>query len=300
MTFFVIAIHHLLIYMNTTKIGWIGLGTMGIPMSQQLVTAGYPVTVYNRSKEKEEALKQQGAGTASTPAELLQQTDVVIIMVTDDNAIREIFNGKDGLLSAGVAGKIIINMSTVSPTISKEMADLCSKQGNHYLDAPVSGSVKQAETAQLVIMGGGDEKVFEQVKPVLEKMGKMAVHIGETGAGNTAKLAINTLLSFHTQGLAEAVILAKQNGVETETLLNLINNSALANPFMKIKGDAILSNNYKPAFSLKNITKDLRLAKDIGLSTPMGGAVLKSFSDAEAEFGNEDLIAIKKHLEKKK
>jgi 3-hydroxyisobutyrate dehydrogenase len=286
--------------MNTTKIGWIGLGTMGIPMSQQLVNAGYPVTVYNRSKEKEEALKQQGAGTASTPAELLQQTDVVIIMVTDDNAIREIFNGKDGLLSAGVAGKIIINMSTVSPAISKEMADLCSKQGNHYLDAPVSGSVKQAETAQLVIMGGGDEKVFEQVKPVLEKMGKLAVHIGETGAGNTAKLAINTLLSFHTQGLAEAVILAKQNGIEADTLLNLINNSALANPFMKIKGDAILNNNYKAAFSLKNITKDLRLVKDIGLSTPMGEAVLKSFSDAEAEFGNEDLIAIKKHLEKKK
>jgi 3-hydroxyisobutyrate dehydrogenase len=285
--------------MNTTKIGWIGLGTMGIPMSQQLVNAGYPVTVYNRSKEKEEALKQQGAGTASTPAELLQKTDVVIIMVTDDNAIREIFNGGNGLLSAGATGKIIINMSTVSPAISKEMADLCSKQGNHYLDAPVSGSVKQAETAQLVIMGGGDEKVFEQVKPVLEKIGKMAVHIGETGAGNTAKLAINTLLSFHTQGLAEAVILAKQNGVETETLLNLINNSALANPFMKIKGDAILSNNYKPAFSLKNITKDLRLAKDIGLATPMGEAVLKSFSDAEAEFGNEDLIAIKKHLEKK-
>jgi 3-hydroxyisobutyrate dehydrogenase len=286
--------------MNTTKIGWIGLGTMGIPMSQQLVNAGYMVTVYNRSKEKEEALKQQGATTASTPAKLLQQTDVVIIMVTDDNAIREIFSGENGLLSAGTNGKIIINMSTVSPAISKEMADLSSKQGNHYLDAPVSGSVKQAETAQLVIMAGGDEKVFEQVKPVLEKMGKMAVHIGETGAGNTAKLAINTLLSFHTQGLAEAVILAKQNGIETETLLSLINNSALANPFMKIKGDAILSNNYKAAFSLKNITKDLRLAKDIGLSTPMGEAVLKSFSDAEAEFGNEDLIAIKKHLEKKK
>jgi 3-hydroxyisobutyrate dehydrogenase len=285
--------------MNTTKIGWIGLGTMGIPMSQQLVNAGYPVTVYNRSKEKEEALKQQGAGTASTPAELLKQTDVVVIMVTDDNAIREIFNGESGLLSAGVMDKIIINMSTVSPAISKEMAGLCNKQGNHYLDAPVSGSVKQAETAQLVIMTGGNEKVFEQVKPVLEKMGKMAVHIGETGAGNTAKLAINTLLSFYTQGLAEAVILAKQNGIGTETLLNLINNSALANPFMKIKGDAILNNNYKAAFSLKNITKDLRLAKGIGLSTPMGEAVLKSFSDAEAEFGNEDLIAITKHLQKK-
>jgi len=272
---------------------------MGIPMSQQLVTAGYPVTVYNRSKEKEEVLKQQGAGTASTPAELLQKTDVVIIMVTDDSAIHEVFSGEGGLLSAAVTGKIIINMSTVSPAISKEIGDKCNKQGNDYLDAPVSGSVKQAETAQLVIMSGGDEKVYERVKPVLEKMSKLAVHIGETGAGNTAKLAINTLLSFHTQGLAEAVILAEQNGIQAETLLNLINNSALGNPFMKIKGEAILNNNYKAAFSLKNITKDLRLAQAIGLSTPMGEAALKSFSDAEAEFGHEDLIAIKKHLDKK-
>ena len=284
--------------MNTTKIGWIGLGTMGIPMSQQLIKAGYPVTVYNRSKEKEASLKEQGADTASTPGTLLQQTDVVIIMVTDDKAIREIFTGEGGLLKANLTGKVVINMSTVSPAISKEMAALCTQQGNHYLDAPVSGSVKQAETAQLVIMAGGDEKVFEQVKPVLEKMGKMAVHIGETGAGNAAKLAINTLLSIHTQGLAEAVVLAKQNGIEAETLLNLLNNSALANPFMKIKGDAIINNNYSPAFSLKNITKDLRLAKDIGLSTPLGGAALQTFANAEARFGNEDLIAVIKHLDK--
>ncbi|MFA6085358.1 NAD(P)-dependent oxidoreductase [Mucilaginibacter sp.] len=284
--------------MNTIKIGWIGLGTMGIPMSQQLVKAGYPVTVYNRSKEKEASLKEQGADTSPTPGTLLQQTDVVIIMVTDDKAIREIFTGEDGLLKANLTGKVIINMSTVSPAISKEMAALCTQQGNHYLDAPVSGSVKQAETAQLVIMAGGDENVFEQVKPVLEKMGKMAVHIGETGAGNAAKLAINTLLSIHTQGLAEAVVLAKQNGIEAETLLNLLNNSALANPFMKIKGDAIINNNYSPAFSLKNITKDLRLAKDIGLSSPLGEAALQTFADAEAGFGNEDLVAVIKHLDK--
>ncbi|WP_374949372.1 NAD(P)-dependent oxidoreductase [Mucilaginibacter sp.] len=284
--------------MSLQKIGWIGLGTMGIPMSQQLIKAGYPLTVFNRSKDKEASLKELGADTATTPAALFAETDVVIIMVTDDKAIREVFSGNDGLLSAGVNGKLIVNMSTVSPAISREIAGLCAKQGNQYLDAPVSGSVKQAETAQLVIMAGGDAAAFEQVKPILTKMGKMANHIGEVGAGNVAKLAINTLLSIHTQGLAEAVVLAKQNDIEPTVLMELLNNGALASPFMKIKGDAILNDNYQPAFSLKNIAKDLRLSKDIGLSTPLGEAALKTFSDAEQEFGNEDLIAVKKYLDR--
>jgi 3-hydroxyisobutyrate dehydrogenase len=286
--------------MNTTKIGWIGLGLMGNPMSQQLLKAGYPLTVYNRHKDKEAELKEQGAGTASTPKELLQQTDVVIIMVTDDKAIREIFTGENGLLSADATGKVIINMSTVSPAINKEMADLCERQGNHFLDAPVSGSVKQAETAQLVIMAGGEATVFEKVKPILEAMGKMAVNVGATGTGNAAKLAINTLLSFYTQGLAEAVILAKNNGIESETLLTLLGNAAIANPYTKLKGDSIINNNFKAAFSLKNIVKDLQLSRDIGLNTPLGQTALKTFEDAQQQFGDEDLIAIYKYLDSSK
>jgi 3-hydroxyisobutyrate dehydrogenase len=283
---------------NTTKIGWIGLGLMGNPMSQQLLKAGYPVTVYNRHKDKEAALKGQGATTASTPKELIEQTDVVIIMVTDDKAIRDLFEGENGLFKADASGKIIVNMSTVSPAISKEMAALCKARNLHYLDAPVSGSVKQAETAQLVIMVGGDVDVFEKVKPVLEKIGKMAVNVGAIGAGNAAKLAINTLLSFYTQGLAEAVILAKNNGIEPEVLLNLLGNAAIANPYTKLKGDAIVNNNFTAAFSLKNIVKDLKLSRDIGLTTPLGGAAIKTFEAASHDFGDEDLIAIYKYLNK--
>src|ERR1700724_3764802 len=136
--------------MNTTKIGWIGLGNMGVPMSQQLIKAGYPVTVYNRSKAKEQGSKSMGAAVASSPRSTIQQADVVIIMVSDDPATRDIFTGDEGLLGEKTPGKIIINMSTVSPGISKEMASLCRQQGNHYLDATVSGSVKQAEDGQLV------------------------------------------------------------------------------------------------------------------------------------------------------
>jgi 3-hydroxyisobutyrate dehydrogenase len=282
--------------MNTTKIGWIGLGKMGIPMSQSLIKAGFPVIVYNRSKEKEESLIASGAGVASTPAALIQQAEVVILMVTDDKAIKDIFKGDNGLLGAGISGKIIVNMSTVSPAISKEMAAVCEQQGNQYLDAPVSGSVKQAQEAQLVIMAGGDKNTFEKVKPILEKIGRLAMLVGDIGAGNTAKLVINTLLGIQAQGLAESFVFAQQNGIKTTDLITLINNSALGSPFIKIKGEALVNSNFDALFSLSNIAKDLRLAKGIGLSTPLAEVTYQTFQDTEPALGNEDIIAVYKQI----
>jgi len=281
----------------TTRIGWIGLGKMGIPMSQQLIKAGYPVTVYNRSAAKEASLQSMGAATASNPAGLIQQTDMVIIMVTDDQAIRDIFTGANGLLSAKVNSRIIINMSTVSPAISKEMALLCEQAGNHYLDAPVSGSVKQAEGGQLVIMAGGADEVFQQARPILQRLGKLAMRVGDHGAGNSAKLAINTLLGFYAQGLAEAVVFARQQGIRTEDLLTLIDNSALSNIFTRLKGEAILNDNYQAAFALKHIAKDLRLATQVGLSTPLAQVAFQTFQEATPTFGEEDIIAIIKQID---
>jgi 3-hydroxyisobutyrate dehydrogenase len=299
--------------MNTTSIGWIGLGNMGIPLSQRLITAGYPVAVYNRNKQKETALKAAvspigplgpsalGASpiaTAATPAELIGQAAVIFTMVSDDQAIRDIFYGNDGLLKAPAPGKLIINMSTVSPGISKEMAAACEKQECQYLDAPVSGSVKQAETGQLVIMVGGTTTAFEQATPILEHLGRLILHVGDTGAGNTAKLAINLLLGFHAQGLAEATLFARTHGVETKDFLNIFNNSALGNVFGKIKGDAILQDNYKAAFALKLIAKDLRLAKAEGWNTPLAETTWQSFQQAEPGFGDQDIIAILRALAK--
>lgn len=280
------------------KIGWIGLGKMGIPMSQRLVEDGYPVTVFNRTKGKEEAFSGEPVGVAESPAALINLSDVVIVMVSDDKAIRDIFTGSTGLLNSGTTGKVIINMSTVSPEISKEMADLFLQQGNHYLDAPVSGSVKQAETGTLVVMVGGEEEVFQKVKPILDKLGKLAIRVGSYGAGNSAKLAINTLLGIMSQGLAEVVLFAQQNGIETEDLLNIVHNSAMGNTYMKIKGDAILNNNFQAAFALKHIAKDLRLAKQSGLKSPLGETIYKTFQEAEEEFGEEDIIAVIKKLER--
>jgi len=282
--------------MNTTKIGWIGLGNMGIPMAEQLIKAGYTVTVYNRSKGKEAPLKEMGARVAETPKELTATTDVIAIMVSDDAAIEQIFKGEEGLFSGETLGRIIINMSTVSPSISKEMARQCKAKGNFYLDAPVSGSVKQAETGQLVIMVGGEETTFNQVKPILEKMGKLAKLVGGNGAGNSAKLAINSLLALYAQGLAETVLFANEQGIKTGDLLELINNAAIGNIFTKIKGDAIVADNYKAAFALKHIVKDLNLAKEEGISSPLAKTALNTFEAAASKYGEEDIIAVVKQL----
>ena len=283
----------------TKNIGWIGLGRMGIPMSQRLLKGGYSLTVFNRSIGKCEILVSLGAKSASSPAELIQLTDVVIIMVSDDKAVRDIFTGKQGLISSGVSGKLIINMSTVSPEISKEMVELCLKQSIHYLDAPVSGSVKQAESGELVIMAGGEEDVFNEVKPILDQLGKLIIRVGDTGAGNLAKLAVNTLLGIISQGLSESVVFARNNGIETHDFLNIINNGAMSSAYLKIKGDAILQNRFEAAFALKHIVKDLHLAKESGLSTPLGVTAYNSFKKAEPEFGEEDIISIIKEIEKK-
>lgn len=282
--------------MNKQNIGWIGLGKMGIPMAQNLIDEGYQLHVYNKTKGKASIWLDQGVKEIETPALLLTQSDIVILMVSDDAAIDEIFTGKGGLLHADTAGKIIVNMSTVSPAISKKMALLCDKNGNSYIDAPVSGSVKQATEGTLVIMAGGHHQSYEILNPIFNVLGKFALKVGENGAGNAAKLAINTMLALHAQGLAETILFAKQQGIATKDLMDLINHSALGNVFIKIKGDAILNDNYEAAFALKHIAKDLRLAKNEGLDSPLANVLNQSFQAAEQDLAEEDIIAIIKTI----
>jgi 3-hydroxyisobutyrate dehydrogenase len=282
--------------MQQQTIGWIGLGKMGIPMAQNLINAGYPLNSYNKTKGKAAQWAANGVKEMQTPTLLLAESDVVIVMVSDDAAITEIFKAESGLLSTATTGKIIVNMSTVSPSISKEMALLCAEKGNSYIDAPVSGSVKQATEGTLVIMAGGDEQSFEAIKPIFKVLGKFALKVGDTGAGNATKLAINTMLALHAQGLAETILFAKKQGIATADLMELINQSALGNAFIKIKGDAVLNDNYQAAFALKHIVKDLRLAKNEGLNSPLANVLNQSFQAAEKDLAEEDIIAIIKSI----
>jgi len=291
--------------MASKKMGWIGLGNMGVPMVKNLLQAGFEVTVFNRTAAKAAPLVEAGARLAASPAALWEVADTIITMVADDAALQQIHQGKDGLLAgasaggfgtqgpAGEDGRTVIDMSTVSPGTSRELAAKLAAKGVDYLDAPVAGSVKPAELGQLVIMVGGKKEVYEKAVPIFEKLGKAQFHLGEQGSGNNAKLAINTLLAFHMQGLAESVLFAGEHGIQPEAMLAIIGESALANPITKMKTTNILEANYQPAFALKHLAKDLRLAQGQGLHTPGGEAMHDSFQQALAQgWGDKDISAI--------
>ena len=287
--------------MSKTTIGWIGLGNMGIPMCKNLLKAGYPLTVYNRTAGKEKELTDAGAQAARDPAKLLQTCEIVFVMVSNDDAVKQIFNEDNGLLSADVANqnKLVINTSTISPETTKQVAKQCNDKGIAYLEAPVSGSVKPAEDAALVILTGGPKEVFDRAKPILDCLGKKAMHLGDYGSAGVAKLAINLLVGFNMQGLAETVLFAQQHGVDAKDMLEIVNEGGCANGTTKAKTPLILSGSYPPAFSVKNYAKDLRLAKSTGITTPLAKTLHDTYQAALDEYADEDAMAILRYLQNK-
>ncbi|MGC5325816.1 NAD(P)-dependent oxidoreductase [Brevibacillus sp. SYSU BS000544] len=275
------------------KIGWIGLGNMGIPMVSNLIRAGFEVALYNRTRAKAEQLLALGASFVDKPADLYKTSDVVITMVSDDAAVKEIYTGPDSFLAGATAGKIAIDMSTVSPQTSQFLANQCSEKGVSFMDAPVSGSVKPATDGTLIIMAGGDTDTFEKVKGIFAVLGKMALHLGGNGSGSNAKLAINLLLGITVQGLAETVLFANQRGIKTEDMLNIITESAVGTPIARMKLPNILANEFPAAFALKHMAKDLRLAQEAGAAFPLAETVNGAYQSALQDgYGDQDVMAI--------
>lgn len=272
---------------------------MGVPMVRNLMRSGFDVTVYNRTAAKAEALKEEGAKLAASPAALWEAADVVITMVADDMALKSIHDA--GFRDGARSGKMVIDMSTVSPATTRELAAKLAAKGVDYLDAPVAGSVKPAELGQLVIMVGGQQACYEAALPIFGKLGKASFLMGGQGAGNAAKLAMNTLLAFNMQGLAEAVIFAREKGIVPEAMLAVIGQSAVANGVTKMKTANLVGGDYSASFALKHLAKDLRLAVGQGMHTPGGIAIHDSFQQAlAAGLGEKDMAAIFPFLEGKK
>lgn len=283
--------------MNKRKIGWIGLGNMGIPMAKNILKANYELTVYNRTKEKEQELINLGATSAASPQELIEKCDIVFIMLTNDDAVKDVFQNEKGLLSKPETGKLIINMSTISPETSRYLAEISSKNQIDFMEAPVSGSVKPAQDGTLVILIGGSAENYEKAKPLFDVLGKSALLLGEVGVGSAAKLAINYFLGLNIQGLAETVLFAEKNGVSRENMLTIVNEGACGNGITNIKTSSLLANQYPAAFALKHLHKDLNLAKNEGLDSPLFHPLLESFKKAQNNgLGEEDVMAIIKSL----
>lgn len=284
--------------MQHARMGWIGTGKMGLPMATHLLNAGNTLSFYNRTGGKGGNLISGGAIEASSPAAVADNAEVIFLMIPDDAAVQAVFEGNNGLFSTTLSGKLIINMSTVSAAINRKMAEACNVMGADYLDAPVSGSVKQATEATLVIMCGGSKTAFERAKPLLELMGKLVLHVGDAGAGNYAKLAVNTLLGIVTQGFAETLVFAESLGIKQEDFISIINNSAMASPYLKIKGEVVTKQDFTAAFLLSHIAKDLGLAKQSGYDLPLGNTAHATFHEALADYGDKDLMAVIEYLRK--
>ncbi|MCM3146070.1 NAD(P)-dependent oxidoreductase [Brevibacillus sp. MER 51] len=278
-------------------IGWIGLGNMGIPMASNLLAAGYDVRVWNRTPGKAAPLVALGAKETATLSELVAQSDVLFTMVSDDDAVKAIYTGSDGLLRLPVQGKLAVDMSTISPDTSRFLSEQAKQAGLRFLDAPVSGSVGPAKEGKLVIMVGGEKADYEVVKPMLDKLGKAAFYLGPNGAGTSAKLAINLLLGITVQGVSETLLFARSLGIGTEQMLDIISESAVGTPLIRGKAASILADDYPAAFALKHMAKDLRLAHEAGVSTPLAESVNATYRHAlESGLGELDLMAILRHL----
>lgn len=286
--------------MNQTKIGWMGLGNMGTPMATNLLKAGYNMTVFNRTKAKTKRMTDAGAAVVDTPVNLFETCNVVFSMVSNDDAVKQLYLGENGLLSSTYTqDKIAIDMSTISPTTSRLIANSCKEKGIQFLDAPVSGSVKPAQDGTLIIMVGGASAVYEKAIPLFDILGKLSIHLGDNGMGSSAKLAINFFLGLNIQGIAETVLFAKNKGISAENMLAIINEGACGSGISHMKTSNILNNNYTAAFALKHLAKDLRLAKEAGLHTPLLDPLFATYQNAEQDgFGNEDVVAVMKYLEK--
>jgi 3-hydroxyisobutyrate dehydrogenase len=284
-----------------TTLGWIGLGHMGAPMSLRLVQAGHKLNAYNRTREKANTLAEAGATILDSPQEIVEQSDIVFIMLSDANAINSVLANNDGVLTALTPGKIVVNMSTIAPSEAVSFAKLVSAKGGQYVDAPVSGSVGAAKTGQLVILAAGEKAAIDTCQPYFDVLGKGTIHFGDAGMGSSAKLAINLLLGVMGQGIGEAVLFAEKLGVNKEKMLELIDNSALNSPFFQLKKDMYAKNDFPAAFMVELMSKDLDLVKAeadrIGTVLPLAEAADKTYRSAkEHGKGKLDMAAVYQEL----
>jgi 3-hydroxyisobutyrate dehydrogenase-like beta-hydroxyacid dehydrogenase len=281
----------------TQKIGFVGLGRMGSLMALNLIRAGYPVTVYNRTPEKTKPLAEAGATVAGSLAEAAKNAEIVITMVSDSAALQEVVLGPGGLLDSLQPGAVLIDMSTVDPKVSRELAEAVRARGAHMLDAPVSGSTMMAEQGSLSIMVGGEESIHEQVREVLLKMGSRTTHVGPNGAAASLKLAVNIIIGVTMEVLAESVVLAERAGVPPEIAVEVLSNSAVASPFLKYKAPQLLQPLGPAAFTASMMQKDftmaLQMAREVGVPLPTAATANEVLTMARGlGLGDYDMAAV--------
>jgi 3-hydroxyisobutyrate dehydrogenase-like beta-hydroxyacid dehydrogenase len=248
----------------TANLGFVGLGVMGSRMVKRLLEAGHTVTGYNRTKSKAQWLLDAGMKWGDSPRAVASVADIILSMVTNTQALQAVTGGADGILAALSAGKIYIDMSTVSPAASREVARQVETKGAEMLDAPVSGSVSTLEEGKLSFMVGGRKETFERARPILEAIGPKVTHVGGNGLAVSMKIATNLSLAVQMLAFSEGVLLAEKSGIERQTAVEVLLNSVIASPMVKYRGPFVLDMPDEAWFDVNMMQKDLLLALEMG------------------------------------
>lgn len=284
------------------KIGFVGLGTMGTPMVTNLLKAGFDITVFGRSPEKVAALVESGATSASSPADVAQQCEVVITMLPADEAVTEVITGPHGISGAGAPGLIVIDSSTIAPRTSKAIAAELAKRRIDMLDAPVTGSEPQAIEGSLTFIVGGKEEIYERCRPLFEAMGKNSFYMGSHGAGSYTKLSNNTISAITLVAFAEGVVLASKAGVDPQLFIEVISQGGARSGQIANKGPKILNRDFRANFATALMYKDLGLAgdlaKEMNFPMPALAIVRELLNMAIAKgYGQQDVCSVIKCYE---
>lgn len=290
--------------MPETRVGFIGTGLMGLPMAKNLLKAGFPVTAYNRTLSRAEPLRELGGAVADSPRTVAERSDLVITIVSDTPDVEQVILGANGVVEAIRPGMVVIDMSTISPRVTKQIAADLAARGAEMLDAPVSGGEKGAIEGTLSIMVGGRRETVEKCRPLFEAMGKKLVYCGANGQGQMVKLCNQITIASNLVAAAEAVAFAKKAGVDPLTMIEAVGAGAAGSWVVNVLGPKMASHDFAPGFMVKLQQKDLRLvmqaASELGVSLP--GAMLANqlFTAVEAEggggLGTQSLVKVTEKL----
>jgi 2-hydroxy-3-oxopropionate reductase len=269
------------------KIGFIGLGIMGKPMAMNLLKAGYALTVYDIVPERIKELVAAGAKAAASSRDVAKQSDIVITMLPNSPHVKEAVLGSGGVLEGAKSGTILIDMSSIAPLASKEIAEKAAKKGVAMLDAPVSGGEPKAIEGTLAIMVGGPQETFDQVKDILGAMGSSVTRVGEIGSGNITKLANQIIVALNIAAMSEAMVLAAKAGVDPEKVFEAIRGGLAGSAVLNAKMPLVLKGNFKPGFRIELHIKDLANALDtaheVGVPLPLSSSVMEVMQALKAD-----------------
>ena len=274
------------------KLGFIGLGVMGGQMVSRLLDKGYTVLGYNRTRTKAQWLIDKGMRWANSPRTVAEESDITLVMVTNSAAVQAITEGPDGIVAGLGPGKVLIDMSTISPAASRDLAGRVRATGADLVDAPVSGSVITLKQGKLSVMVGGTAETFERVKPLLHDIGPKVTHVGGNGVALAMKIAVNLSLAVQMLAFSEGVLLAEKSGIKREVAVDVLTHSAVASPMIQYRGPFVLQQPEEAWFDVNMMQKDTLLAMELGrqLNVPVPTtAVTNEFLTAARGMGWEKL-----------